>query len=1017
VRHERLLDPRFLLLLGCFLLSGIAGLVYQTAWTQQLALTFGASELAVVAVLAAYMAGLTAGAAAAGRWLGRVRRPVLLYGLLELGVGLSALAVPAGLGLASRLQVALLGGRASLPEEGGWATVAFHLAASFLVLLPPTALMGATLPLLARHAVLRDEELGARVGTLYTVNTLGAAFGTLAAGFILLPTIGLARTVWVGFALNVLAFLLAVPLFRSTAPAVAATAIDEPLGHRDMLPLMLVSSAVSFTYEVLWTRLLTFVLGGSVYAFSTMLATFLLGIALGAAVAARTGRTTAAARRGFALAQIGTALLSLAAFHLVDRLPQLSQRLASARVGPLLTGGALSAVTLLPGALCIGATFPFAVRALAAHAAQAGAATARAYAWSTVGAVLGAVAGGLWLLPTLRYEATVLVLFATSLVLALAAALRTAPRAWRLAAAAGVVLLAAVLFPPRAPWGILRHSSILSGAIEGPPVFCGVGRGSTVVVFDQSGEWLLTSNGLPESAIEGPGARLARYAAAHWLALLAIAARPEAQSLMVVGLGAGKTIENVPPSITSIDVVELEPEMVRANRILSGRRAKDPLSDPRVTLRLNDARSALLLTRRRFDAIVSQPSHPWTAGASHLFTREFFTLVHDRLSADGVFVVWMGQFFVDEPLLRSLMATLRSVFPHVEVYDPRPGGSLLFVAADKPLRMAETAGRAIAQAPAVWAAQGVFSADDVLASRVQDETGVAKLAEGAPLNTDGRNLLQTRSPRILQSALGTVGSDRVFGSYDPLRPEAAGSEGTRLVRRFLRQKQMPRARRMAGAIPPGPSRRVAEALIAVAMGARAPAEAELLAVFREEPGRLEALQELLVLREDALTRGEDPDGLLPALAADTLSRAVLDGWRLSAAGRLAEVGRHEDALARALPHDPLYESALRLRLGWRYASGDPQRAREAIALFDPFMAESANAKDALLRARLAVAAGDRPAAFASLLEIAEVGVYVSDYQETAREAVKLLDELRAGGGAPPPPGLRERLLKGSETTG
>src|SRR6185436_8279454 len=113
--------------------------------------------------------------------------------------------------------------------------------------------------------------------------------------------------------------------------------------------------------------------------------------------------------------------------------------------------------------------------------------------------------------------------------------------------------------------------------------------------------------------------------------------------------GAGKTIENVPPSIRSIDVVELEPEMVRANRAVSGRRAKDPPADPRVHLRLNDARSALLLTRQRFDAIVSQPSHPWTAGASHLFTREFFQLVHDRLREDGVFVVWMGQFFVDEP--------------------------------------------------------------------------------------------------------------------------------------------------------------------------------------------------------------------------------------------------------------------------------------------------------------------------------------------------------------------------------
>ena len=154
------------------------------------------------------MAGLTAGAAAAERWLGAVRRPVLAYALLELGIALAALAVPAALRLANRVQLALLGGAAGLPEAGGLATVVFHLAASFAVLLVPTALMGATLPLLARFAVERDEDLGARVGTLYTVNTVGAALGTLGAGFVLLPAIGLGKTIlgWSGAATSLRSF-------------------------------------------------------------------------------------------------------------------------------------------------------------------------------------------------------------------------------------------------------------------------------------------------------------------------------------------------------------------------------------------------------------------------------------------------------------------------------------------------------------------------------------------------------------------------------------------------------------------------------------------------------------------------------------------------------------------------------------------------------------------------------------------------------------------------------------------
>jgi spermidine synthase len=1008
--------PRFLQLLGCFLLSGMAGLVYQTAWTQQFALTFGASELAVVAVLAAYMAGLTAGAAGGERWLRAVRRPVLCYGLLEVGIALSALAVPAALRVASRLQLALLGGAAGLPEAGGLVTVAFHLAASFAILLVPTALMGATLPLLARFAVDRDEDLGARVGTLYTVNTIGAALGTLGAGFLLLPSLGLARTVWGGVALNLAAFALAVPLFRArAAPAedeVHETA-PEPSSHRHVLPLMLVSSAVSFTYEVLWTRLLTFVLGASVYAFSTMLATFLAGIALGAAIASRTGRTAAAARRGFALAQWGTAVFSLAAFHLADvLLPRLAERLTASGTGTLLAGAALSATTLLPGALCIGMTFPFAVRMLADRAAQAGAATARAYAWSTVGAVVGAVAGGMWLLPALQFEGTVRVLVATSLLIGLAAALWGRPRLTPLAALAGATLVAPVFFPPQAPWALLRHSN-LPGKMQGSVVYCGVGLGSTVIVLDQGGEWRLTSNGLPESAIEGPGSRPSRYAVAHWLSLLAVAARPEARSLMVVGLGAGKTVENVPPSIQSIDVMELEPEIVRANRALAGRRGRDPLVDPRVRIHLNDARSALLLTERRFDAIVSQPSHPWTAGAAHLFTREFFELVRDRLSDDGVFVLWMGQMFVDEPLLRSLLATLRSVFPHVEVYDPRPGGSLLFTSAMRPLRTAEASARAIAGAPAIWAAQGVLAPEDLLAARVQDEEGVARVAEGAPVNTDRYNLLQTRSPRILRNALGAAGTDRVFAPYDPIRSEAAGAAGAHLVQRFIGDGRLPRARRAAGAMPPGAPRRVAQALIDLASGARPRGDAALLQVLHDFPGDRGALHALMAVRGDALTGGTDPDGLLPMIASDPLATAVLEGWRLARGGRLLAVRELEPALARSLRHEPLHEPALRLRIGWRLVSREPERAREAIALLDTFMAEAAKAPDALLRARLAAAAGDPPTVYSSLVEIADLGMYVSDYQQVARDGLKVMEDVEQSSGQAAPSGLRERLLKGS----
>jgi spermidine synthase len=718
-------DGRFLLLLGCFFVSGMAALAYETAWTQQFTLAFGASEMAVVAVLAAYMAGLALGAAAGARLVRRVSRPVAVYAALELGVAASALAVPQALRVAQWLQVRLFGGAGFLPEAGSWGTIAFHLAASFLILAVPTACMGATLPLLVRFAVRHDREVGGRVGTLYTANTLGAAAGALLTAFVLLPGLGLGRTALAAATLNLCAFLLALPLAREAVAPAPAASFGTSRGY--ILPLVLVSSAVSFTCEVLWTRLLTFVLGASLYAFATMLATFLMGIAIGSGLGARLSRTPMGARRGFALAQLGTATASLAAFHAVDRLPVLAARLTGGGAGFLLAGASCSALTLLPGAICVGATFPFAVRMLAAEAGEAGPASARVYGWSTVGAVVGAVLGGLVLLPALRLEGTMSLACATGLLLAAATALLARPRLWPVLAWALPGLLALGLWPPAPPWNLLRHST-LTGQWNGDVVYYGVGRGSTVLVLDLGSEWRLTSNGLPESAIQGPGARPSRYGVAHWLSLLALAARPDARSLMVVGLGAGKTVEDVPPSVSSIVVVELEPEIVAANRTLSGHRRKDPLADTRVRVRINDARSALLLTRERFDAVVSQPSHPWTAGASGLFTREFFELVRERLSDDGVLVQWMGQQFVDEPLLRSLLATVSSVFPHVEVYEPSPGGSLLLLASKRPLRIVDTAPRAIRSAPELWAAQGVFGVEDVLAARVQDEEGASPRA-------------------------------------------------------------------------------------------------------------------------------------------------------------------------------------------------------------------------------------------------------------------------------------------------
>jgi spermidine synthase len=427
-----------------------------------------------------------------------------------------------------------------------------------------------------------------------------------------------------------------------------------------------------------------------------MLASFLLGIALGSAAAARLATSRERAALGFGVAQLGTAITSYAALALADRLPELSHSLGAGPAAPL-ASAAVAAAPLLPITLCIGATFPFAVRLLARHPEQAAGATARVYAWNTVGAIAGALGAGFVLLPGLGFAGTLTVGVAANLALAAVAALSVRPRRTRLAAAAAAAGVALLVLPARSPVALLSYSPLKGQVESGEIVFAAVGRSSTVMLFDQGPYFRLSSNGLPESAILRRGV-LPTGSLARWLGILSSLLRPGARDLLVVGLGGGMALEPVPSTVEAIDVIELEPEVLTANQRVGAERAIDPLVDPRVRVTIADARGALQLTAKRYDGIVSQPSHPWTAGASHLYTKEFFSLVRSRLEPDGVFVQWIGLRFTDEALLRSLLATLLEVFGHVEAYNAS-GGGLLFAASDAPLGLAgaERALRAVPQ--------------------------------------------------------------------------------------------------------------------------------------------------------------------------------------------------------------------------------------------------------------------------------------------------------------------------------
>jgi len=987
------------LLCGCFVLSGIAALIYQTAWMRQFAIVFGTSELAVATVLAAYMGGLAVGAALAERFLPRVMRPVLTYGLLELGIAGSAIVVvPLLLSVANIALQSMFGGQPTPPDSDHAGTTFFYLLSAFVALALPTTLMGATLPVLARYAVAEEAQIGRRIGLLYAMNTAGAVGGALIAAFVLLPALGLAHTVWVGAALNVVVFLLALALARrvpyekspkgysddpSAVPAPARIrkyTFKAFPGPAWVLPLMLLAGAVAFFQEVLWTRMLSHVVGSSIYAFGVMVASFLSGIALGGIIGAAVARTRerAAVALGLALV-VAAGAAAMAYLHLEDLLPSAAGLLGKSNVyfGFLHVPNSLfCGLLLLPMTLAIGMTYPLAVRVLASDAEEAAPASARVYAWNTVGAIVGSLAAGFILIPALKYEGAIRVAVFASATLGVAAVWILFPVNRILAIASTVLAVAGcAFFKPQAPMTLLVTSPLNVGS-QHRVLYYDIGRSASVVMLAQDGGLGLRTNGLPEALMESPGS-LQRFSGEFWLSPLAVIARPQARDMLIVGYGGGVVIEGVPPTVRHIDVIEIEPKVIEANRQTSALRKRNPLTDPRVNIILNDARGALRLTDRRYDAIVSQPSHPWTAGASHLYTREFMQLAHDHLNLDGVFVQWMNVIFMDEDLMRSLTATLLSVFGEVRVYRPDPN-TVVFLASDQPLnlelQLAQT-GNPLRGAPLHYGRFGINNVEDLLAALVLDAEGARMLAAGAPLITDDDNRIATSN--IYERGRGMNGdsSGRLVAALDPL--QRADSVAYGALRNFVSYPYIARRNNVFIMLDPSLTDRVAR--MAQILSGDANGE-YLRAIYFRMNRQVQRSTELMRLGIDAYPADDSLrlDFLRASFSDLALDKAppeiveVAEGLNPPAAGILGaarhaarnewrEVAMADAQLAEIPWTHPWYSEAVELRVNWRIRlTNEKERKRfgdEAILLIDRLAIMSPTLQLYGLRTRAGMAAG------------------------------------------------------------
>jgi spermidine synthase len=772
--------PLFLLVAACFFVSGAAGLLYEVVWMRLLGLLFGHTVYAVTTVLAAYMGGLAAGSLLLGRRADRVRRPLRAYGLLEATIGAYCLATPLLFAAADRAYLALY----TAVQPGPVASAAIHLTFSILLLGLPTTLMGMTLPLLSRALVERVSLAGARVGTLYAINTWGAVAGVAATGFFLLPAIGVGATVWLGVGLNLAVAAAAVLIDRwsPAAPGAPAAAPAEALAPdaspeppavpRSAATLALVaigvSGAASMAYEIAWTRALSLVLGSSTYAFTAMLTTFLVGLALGALLVARLLRRRAVGLLAFGAVEVAVAVVVVAMLPLFGELPELFLRFVG-RLG-LSHGSALLAqftgsfLVMIVPTLLIGATFPLVVAALATGLGTVGKDVGRVYGANTVGTILGSAGAGFVLIPLLGIQDTVIAAAAANLAAGLAVLL-TAPgtgRRVRYAAAGAVACfaLAAVALPR---WdsklmasgvAVYAQDYLRPGGDTGglrdalkqrQLLFYEEGLNTTVSVTRTGEQLRLAVNGKIDG---GDGADMpTQVLLAQLPGLLA----PEARRALVIGLGTGVTAGSLAQHpLDQIEVAELEPAMIEAARLFSAVN-HGVLADPRVKIVAGDGRHILAAAAEPYDIIISEPSNPWIAGVANLFTREFYTAARDHLAPRGVIVQWVQGYQIFPRELRMIVRTFQSVFPNATVWRGSKSDFLL-VATREPIELDLPAiARRIAESPGVRADFARLRMDphDLLQRFLLSAEDAGRFAQDAPLNTDDLPLLEFAAPRAL----------------------------------------------------------------------------------------------------------------------------------------------------------------------------------------------------------------------------------------------------------------------------
>jgi len=786
--------------------SGMCALIYQIAWLRELKLVFGGSTAASAAVLATFMAGLGLGGAFLGRIADRQSNPLAFYSRLEMFVSAFALlSLPLIWGV--RELYILSGG--SLAMGINVATVV-RLALTGMVLGLPTFFMGGTLPAAVRAVETSNDSSRHHLATLYGFNTIGAVFGASIATFFMLETVGTRYTLIYAAVVNLIIALIARSISRytqnvhinlasekmNTLDTISAT--DSVSAKAPTAYIYFAAAAVGFVFllmELVWYRMLGTLLGGTTFTFGLILAVALLGIGMGSALYSLRGEKHVPTLFGFAITIALEAVFIAAPFALGDYIAILSHILrdlsALGFYGLLVGWTAVAAIVILPAAIVSGYQFPLLIALLGRGQKDVGRHTGNAYAWNTAGAIGGSLAGGFGLIPLLSaigvWTAVVYALAVLSAITMLVAYRHSKEIRHFYTPAILVAIAILLVVIPLGPTAAWRHNGIgagrsglnLSGNNELRNSLHKIrrsihwekdGRESSLALATADGYAFVVNGKVDGNAIEDASTQV-------MLGMISAILHPEPKRSMVIGMGTGSSAGWLAQidSMERVDVVELESDILTIAEWCAPVN-ENLLENSKFHFIEGDAREIVLTARDKYDLIASEPSNPYRAGIASLYTLEFYSAVAKRLNDGGIFTQWVQAYEIDAQTVRTILATLSTVFPSVEIWQTKED-DMVMVCSQKPIKYSVSSLRQRTQqepfARALYHAWHVDDLEGMLAHYVAgNEVSIAiREKSNGILNTDDRMLVEFGFGR-------SVGRDMRF-SLDQIRSLADRHESAR----------------------------------------------------------------------------------------------------------------------------------------------------------------------------------------------------------------------------------------------